>query len=177
VKTFMDCPCGDWFWMQEVDLSGIQYFGADITNVTVQKNEQCFGSSHVHFHRFDLTCMIPPPVDLLLVRDVLFHLPEPTILNVLHNINQSGARYLATTTFSKGQGKWIKGAYGDSSKIRVNKGQDEYIGSNKINLYKAPYNFPEPLYKADEAAADPKKLGRHVGVWKLPLPLPKTDEP
>jgi hypothetical protein len=169
VKTFMDCPCGDWLWMQKVDLTGIQYFGADITNVTVQKNAECFGSSNVHFHRFDLTCMVPPPVDLLLVRDVLFHLPEATILKVLSNINQSGARYLATTTFSKGQGVWRVGAYKDSLKTRKKKGQDQYIGSNKLNLYEAPFYFPTPLYNADEVAADPDNLGRHVGVWKLPL--------
>jgi hypothetical protein len=175
VKTFMDCPCGDWLWMQTVDLTGIQYFGADITNVTVQKNAECFGSSNVHFNRFDLTCMVPPPVDLLLVRDVLFHLPEPTIRKVLSNINTSGARYLATTTFSKGgQGVWATGAYKDSLGIREKKGQDQYIGSNKINLYEAPFYFPTPLYKADEVVADPQNLGRHVGIWKLPLLLRKT---
>jgi hypothetical protein len=160
----MDCPCGDWLWMQKVDLTGIQYFGADITNVTVQKNAECFGSSNVHFHRFDLSCMVPPPVDLLLVRDVLFHLPEPTILKVLSNINQSGARYLATTTFSKGQGVWRVDAYTETLKTRKKKGQDQYIGFNELNLYEAPFYFPTPLYKADEVAADPANLGRHVDV-------------
>ncbi|MCX8509667.1 MAG: hypothetical protein ORN49_12460, partial [Rhodobacteraceae bacterium] len=31
VKTFFDAPCGDWFWMQHVDLSALSYIGADIS--------------------------------------------------------------------------------------------------------------------------------------------------
>lgn len=41
-ETFFDVPCGDWLWMQTVNLTGVQYFGGDITNITIQKNRQCF---------------------------------------------------------------------------------------------------------------------------------------
>jgi hypothetical protein len=40
---------------------------------------------------------IPPPV-VLMVRDALFHLETKQGLYVLKNINQSGAKYLLTTT-------------------------------------------------------------------------------
>jgi hypothetical protein len=163
IKTFLDAPCGDWLWMQTINLTGLQYFGGDITNVTVQVNQRCFGSDNIHFHWFDLTCMIPPAVDLILVRDVLFHLPEDRVHTVLKNINQSGAKYLATTTFSSGDnGNFIVGAaYPETRSKRV--GNDQ-IGFQRLNLYAHPFNFPPPLMKVDESVA-----GRQVGIWKLPL--------
>src|SRR4051812_23723440 len=30
VTSLLDIPCGDFFWMKQVDLAGIQYTGADI---------------------------------------------------------------------------------------------------------------------------------------------------
>lgn len=34
-KSMLDAPCGDWFWMRHVDLSGIEYLGADIAAAMV----------------------------------------------------------------------------------------------------------------------------------------------
>ena len=151
IKTFFDCPCGDWLWMQQVDLSTVQYFGGDITKMTIQKNTECFEQSNVHFHHLDWSCSIPPPVDLLLVRDVLFHLSTSVVLDILRHINQSGARYLLTTTFPNNTEK-----------------PDNYhsdgVGYRSINLYGAPYHFPSPLVMAPEGS-------RHVGLWKLPIEL------
>ena len=31
VKTFLDAPCGDWFWMSAVELKGVSYIGGDIS--------------------------------------------------------------------------------------------------------------------------------------------------
>jgi hypothetical protein len=163
IKTFLDAPCGDWLWMQTVNLTGLQYFGGDITNVTVQTNQRCFGSDNIHFHWFDLTCMIPPAVDLILVRDVLFQMPEDHVHKVLTNINQSGAKYLATTTFSSGSNGNFKvsAAYPETRSKRVG---NDLIGFQRLNLYAHPFNFPPPLMKAEESVP-----GRQVGIRKLPL--------
>lgn len=168
IKTFLDAPCGDWLWMQTMNLTGLQYFGGDITNVTVQTNKRCFGSDNVHFHWFDLTCMVPPAVDLILVRDVLFHLPEDHVHKILNNINLSGAKYLATTTFVEGEnGSFQNGlAYQETIQERAIKGLKSPIGFQRLNLYGPPFNFPLPLMKAEESVP-----GRQVGIWELPLPL------
>jgi hypothetical protein len=151
IKTFFDCPSGDWLWMQEVDLSSVQYFGGDITSLTIQKNTECFERPNVHFHVLDWACAIPPPVDLLMLRDVLFHLSTSVNLDILRHVNQSGAKYLLTTTFANNTSP-----------------EDNYVsagvGYRKINLYGPPYNFPSPIMSAQEGA-------RHVGLWKLPIPV------
>lgn len=156
IQTFLDCPCGDFMWMQLVtNLNQVQYFGADITKQTVEYNTHCFESSRVHFHVIDWSCVIPPPVDLLLVRDVLFHLSTSRVLGILNHINQSGAKYLLTTSF----GSFSQGVVAvDNYEI-----QEHGVGYRDINLYGRPYNFPEPIMQANESK------GRHVGLWKLPI--------
>jgi hypothetical protein len=149
IKTFFDCPSGDWLWMQEVDLDGLQYFGGDITSMTIQKNTECFESPNVHFHVLDWSCEIPPPVDLLMVRDVLFHLSTSVVQDILFHINQSGAKYLLTTSF------------GNTTSVEDNYVSDG-VGYRNINLYGPPYNFPSPIKFAQEGR-------RHVGLWKLPI--------
>jgi len=169
IKTFFDAPCGDWLWMQTVNLTSVQYFGGDITNITIQKNRQCFERDNVHFHWFDLTCMIPPAVDFILVRDALFHLPEYLVQEALSNINNSGAKYFATTTFSVGaNGNWnSQRAYMDTNQDRTKMNLRSYIGYQKLN----PFNFPPPLFKVEDMTED----SRHVGIWSLPiLPMNKN---
>jgi len=156
IKTFLDCPCGDFMWMQLVtNLNQVQYFGADITKQTVEYNSHCFESSRVHFHVIDWSCVIPPPVDLLLVRDVLFHLSTSRVLGILNHINQSGAKYLLTTSF----GSFSQGVVAVDNYEVLEHG----VGYRNINLYGRPYNFPEPIMQANESR------GRHVGLWKLPI--------
>lgn len=157
IKTFLDCPCGDWLWMQAVNLTGVQYFGADITQRTVDENTKCFERADVHFHQIDWSCAIPPPVDLVMARDVLFHLSTSVVLDILRHINQSGARYLFTTTFPN-----------TTSNIVDNYVKDA-IGYRNINLYGPPYNFPEPVAATGMEAV--KQAGRHMALWKLPVPL------
>ena len=157
IKTFLDCPCGDWLWMQAVNLTGVQYFGADITQRTVDETTKCFERANVHFHHMDWSCAIPPPVDLVMARDVLFHLSTSVVLDILRHINQSGARYLFTTTFPN-----------TTSNIVDNFVKD-HIGYRNINLYGPPYNFPDPVAVTGMEAV--KESGRHMALWKLPVPL------
>lgn len=172
IKTFMDVPCGDWLWMQTVNLTGLQYFGADISDVTIKQNKRCFESNNIRFFFFDLKCMIAPPVDLLLVRDVLFHLPEDQVMSVLRNINKSGAKYLLTTTFKDGSEYWKAGnAYVDSLGTRGGKSRNK-IGFGKLNLYAPPFLFPQPIARVPEDSQG----FREVGLWKLPIILPEVQK-
>jgi hypothetical protein len=100
-KRFWTVLSGGFLWMQLVKMEGVQYFGADITPITAEKNNECFKSDARHFHVIDWSCKIPPPVDLILLRDVLFHLSTSVNLDILRHINQSGSKYLLTTTFGQ----------------------------------------------------------------------------
>jgi hypothetical protein len=38
VQTVLDAPCGDWNWMRLVDLSEVEYIGADILRTVIERN-------------------------------------------------------------------------------------------------------------------------------------------
>ena len=40
VKSMLDLPCGDFFWMKEVDLGDVDYAGADIAPALIEANQQ-----------------------------------------------------------------------------------------------------------------------------------------
>ena len=55
-KSLLDAPCGDWNWMQHVDLSGLdEYYGVDIVRPVIEQNAAKFGGPHRHFADADLT--------------------------------------------------------------------------------------------------------------------------
>ena len=155
INTFLDCPCGDWLWIQAVNLTGVQYFGADITQKTVDENTKCFERDDVHFHHLDWSCTIPPPVDLIMARDVLFHLSTSVVLDILRHINRSGAKYLLSTT-----------SFNTTSK--VDNFKRDAIDYRDINLYGPPFNLPKPVMTTDK---EDVKQPRHMALWKLPIVL------
>ncbi len=169
IKSFFDAPCGDWLWMQQVDLSKIVYIGGDITTVTVNENNKCFKKPNVHFTLFDLTCKTPPSVDLMLTRDVLFHLKEDVVMKILTNINQSTVRYFLSTTFlvENAKNQFRSQSYEETRKKR---GNGTTIGYRDINLMDKPYCLPQPILKVKE---DLPGNPRYVALWKIPFSLGK----
>lgn len=166
IHSIFDAPCGDWVWMQHVDLQSVVYIGGDITDVTIEQNTRCFQRDNVHFHKFDLTCMIPPPVDLMITRDVLFHMTDDLVLQTLRNIAASKVRYFLSTTFldlSNAQNAFNQGAaYTDTLQQR---GAESLIGYRHINLLDAPFCLSQPVALLKEVKEDK----RHLGLWKLPF--------
>ena len=37
IKSILDIPCGDYYWMKEIDFKGIKYLGADIVPDLIKK--------------------------------------------------------------------------------------------------------------------------------------------
>jgi len=99
VDVFLDSPCGDFSWMQFVNLPVSLYIGADIITELIAENQKRYGSQHRQFIRLDLTVDPLPTAKLLLCRDCLVHFSFADIHRTLDNIKRSGIAYLLTTTF------------------------------------------------------------------------------
>ena len=95
--------------------------------------------------------MTPPPVDLIIMRDVLFHLPPRVTIAVLRKIKQSGARFLLTTTFRDACNTYA--TYSEGMGFR------SYFG---LNLERPPYKFPDAEYWIFEKIAK-----RHMGLFEI----------
>lgn len=154
VKSFMDAPCGDLFWIKEIDLGVERYFGIDIVESLIDSNTKHFGSDSRKFICTNLVDGDLPKVDLIFCRDCLVHLNYSDIKNVISNFKRSGAKYLLTTTFT------------DRSKNVDLIGRDIW---RTLNLEIAPFNFPPPLKLINEYCTerDGKFADKHLGLWLL----------
>lgn len=152
VKSVLDIPCGDFNWMQRVDLSGIDYTGADIVADLVAANEAQYGSATICFRHLNLFTDSLPQVDLVLCRDCLVHLPFADIFRALGNICRSGTNYILTTTFT-----------GDRDN------QDILMGDwRPLNLERPPFSFPTPAHLIVEGCSecDGQFADKALALWK-----------
>jgi hypothetical protein len=101
VTRVIDAPCGDWNWMQHVDLRGVEYLGLDVERTLIAENLRKFGDRGVQFMRTNLLShtLWLPDADLILCRDFLQHLPNEHISRLLGKFIASGARYLITNNY------------------------------------------------------------------------------
>ena len=153
IKTFLDAPCGDWYWMREVNLPVERYIGLDIVEALVQKNQQAYGSDKVSFRCLNLADGDLPKADLIFSRDCLVHLSFADSLKIIANFKRSGAQYLLTTTFTE-------------------RTRNEDLGDTfwrPLNKQLPPFNFPEPVLLINEGCSEGNNLFKDkcLGLWML----------
>jgi SAM-dependent methyltransferase len=129
IKSILDAGCGDFHWMKEIAL-GVHYIGTDIVKDVVSANQIRFGRDDVVFLEIDITKDDLPRTDLVLCRQVLFHLRFTDVFAALRNFQRSGARYLLATHFPHAQ---LNSDIPMSGMCRA------------INFMRSPFNFPQPL--------------------------------
>ncbi|MEM9967579.1 MAG: hypothetical protein AAF755_05705 [Pseudomonadota bacterium] len=161
VRTFLDAPCGDWFWMQHVDLGDVQYIGGDISSEIIAKLNQSFGSDQRSFVHLDITSDPLPKADMIMVRDCLFHLRFWLRWAFFSNFVNSGIPYLMTTVSYPLENK----------NLRVN---GEWA---RFNPMLPPFSLSDPLELIHETADDLSmnwsdihqsphaRSSRSLGIW------------
>ncbi|KAH3756393.1 hypothetical protein Pelo_11813 [Pelomyxa schiedti] len=108
MRRLWDASCGSMFWMptflnlmQEKHGIAIEYFGSDAVRGLIEDHRRTFSNhSNWHFAFLDFTrntLDILPPVDVVMMRDTLFHLPTAGVQSALINAGDSGARWLLAT--------------------------------------------------------------------------------
>ena len=137
IKSIIDLGCGDWNWMKMIDLTNINYIGYDASSDIININNSKYKKFNIKFKVIDIINNIPEKADLCICRDVLFHLENIYVLEVLKNIKKSGAKYFITTNFLDIKKNNKLNYYG----IAANKGW----GFRKINLNIEPFNLKKKL--------------------------------
>ena len=127
-RVLLDVPCGDFKWMEHVDLSGIEYIGGDIVPSIVEENRRLHARDSRRFVELDLTRDALPDADVLLCRDALVHLSYANIRAVLDNIARSNIRFVLMTSFP-----------GRGANYDVNDGD-----WRTLDFSAPPFSFPEP---------------------------------
>lgn len=153
VSSFLDAPCGDWYWMSKVNMGATNYIGADIVQEMIDKHNQNYANSNTSFQCINLVEGPLPKVDMIFSRDCLVHLSFEDSLKIIQNFKDSGAKYLLTTTFT----------------ARDNNVDLDSLFWRTLNLQKAPFNFPEPIALINEncTEGDGKFTDKCLGLWRL----------
>lgn len=151
ITAVADVPSGDCGWQFALTTinTATAYFGGDITPHVAAENAHRF---HNHFNKvfafWDLVeCPIPQwsttcdstprPFDIVMVRDVIQHMTVENAMKAFKSIvQQSGARYVAVTSFRAE-------ACIDQCVASISSDGGFYLN----NLHCPPWNFPEPFFK------------------------------
>jgi 2-polyprenyl-3-methyl-5-hydroxy-6-metoxy-1,4-benzoquinol methylase len=152
IKTITDCGCGDFNWMRLFDFEKLDsYTGIDIVSPLIDSNNEKYRSNKVSFQCLSVIEDEIPTSDLIICKDVLFHLSYEDALKTIGNIRNSGVKYLISTTFS------------DFHNIDIKSGH-----WRPINLLSEPFLLGEPYQYWDniEERSDHYSI-KSIGVWKF----------
>lgn len=144
-RQLLDVGCGDFFWMRTLELP-CDYIGVDIVPSVIAANQAAFGGERRSFMVVDAVARPLPAADVVLCREVLFHLNFQQGGAVLQSMLATGCAHLLLTTDQ---------ATGFNSDIVSG-------GMRLLNLEIAPFRLGPPEHVISEDSSYP---GRRIGVW------------
>jgi hypothetical protein len=147
IRVLIDAPCGDFNWMQHVDLPVDEYIGGDIVSQMIDHLNAEYANENRSFMVLDLTKDELPKGDALFARDLLLHLSFADIERVKANFLRSECKYLITSNYPN---------------VRVQ--FDILTGEARpVNLLRPPVNWPAPIRVVNDRAGE--AMDRVMGVW------------
>ncbi|MGZ2749803.1 class I SAM-dependent methyltransferase [Burkholderia stagnalis] len=162
VSRLLDVPCGDFNWMQTVNLTGVDYIGGDIVPEMIEANNAAYGLPSRRFMVLDIVTDMMPSADMIFMRDCFIHFSNGLIFKSLRNIVRSDIRYLCLGTLPLRLYPQIANVDLERTQHGVN---FEY---RPIQFESAPYSFPEPLLEIEDGA---EGSGTHwittMAVWEM----------
>jgi hypothetical protein len=76
IRSIVDYGCGDWTMFSKYEFGEVDYLGIDVVKSVVEKNRQRYARRRVEFRSALPLSQETCSADLLLMKDVLLHLPN-----------------------------------------------------------------------------------------------------
>ena len=150
IKSINDAPCGDFNYMKEIDLTGIDYTGYDIVKRLIKSNNDKYKTGNIKFQYADVVQEILPLCDLILSRDMFIHFSYEDALKTIKNFKLTGCRYLLTNNYPA-----------------ILNNVDIKTGSwRPVNLLMEPYCFDEPVEIIEEYNSEEHGV-KQLALFKL----------
>lgn len=159
IESMLDIGCGDWHWMSEIrsEMPDVDYEGWDALEDMIDPMTEQYGNENTRFLVKDIINNEYPKVDMVMARDVLFHLKEEYLQKVLNNIREAGVKYLLATTFPKLE-----------KNEELSPKKYEGWGFRPINLDIAPYNLSETFIEGFQETTPPNRgYYRHIRLYEV----------
>jgi hypothetical protein len=144
-RRLVDIGCGDLTWLRETPIP-CGYVGMDIVPTIIDENRRI--RPDLEFVPGDVIHEELPDGDVVLCREILFHLSFADARATLRNILSKPRRYILATTDG---GTWFNA--------------DVPTGDFRpVNLTAAPFRFPKPMAWIDDSAVAPQRV---LGLWPV----------
>jgi 2-polyprenyl-3-methyl-5-hydroxy-6-metoxy-1,4-benzoquinol methylase len=155
IKSILDLGCGDWNWFCDVDLSGCNYTGWDADELMIADNQSKYGTKNIKFFVKDIFNNEYPQVDLIICRDVLFHVKFELSTKLIQDAKQKTIFFLSTCFREEKSNSGPRGYCGI-----------ENWGYFRINLNIAPFNLlnKEIEHKYESRSGRPP---RYLSLYKF----------
>lgn len=102
IETVLDLGCGDWQFSKFLNLSSVSYLGVDVVESVIEFNSNSYSASNIEFISRDITTYEVPKADLIICKDVLQHLCNKDVIEILIKIIKSSKFSLITNDFTSG---------------------------------------------------------------------------
>jgi SAM-dependent methyltransferase len=143
--SLLDVGCGDMHWMSKLELP-CAYLGIDIVPAVIARNTAEFGNDRRRFAVVNAVSDPLMPADVVLCREVIFHLSFADARALLRNLLTTGCRWIMLT----------------SDSATLFNADIESGGARILNLEIAPFRLGTPAQAIIENESYP---GRKIGVW------------
>ena len=151
IHSLADAPCGDFNWMQHVDLAGVRYLGVDIVADLIDANRRRHGREDLQFRTLDIVSEQIQRSDLIFCRHCFIHLSNEDVRAAVSNFCKSGSTWLLTT---------------HSVEVQSN-GNIESGSFRLVNLERSPFNFPPPQRMIRDDPATEGTASGFLGLWRV----------
>lgn len=88
VSSIVDMGCGDWQSSRFINWGDAKYQGYDVVPAVIDSNRDRFAATTVSFTLYSGRPSELPPADLLIAKDILQHLPDRTIFELLPHLSR-----------------------------------------------------------------------------------------
>ncbi len=152
INTILDLPCGDFYWMSQINLDHLVYTGADIVDEIIEDNKKKYEKKNLRFIKIDIIKDNLEKYDLIINRDCLVHFDNNEINETLNNIKKSNSIFFGSTIFSQ--------EYSND----VSEKPDKW---RPINLTKDPFNLPKPYTILNDNCEGKFDSNKFFAIWKI----------
>ncbi|MGV8833285.1 MAG: class I SAM-dependent methyltransferase [Devosia sp.] len=125
IRTIVDVGCGD-FQVSERILRRlpdiVHYTGVDVSTVAIEHNQRKFANERVSFQVLDAASAPLPSGDLVLVREVLQHLPNADISKILSKLDEFPHALITNTVHTDARKKNFDIGAGSASRAGLGGG-------------------------------------------------------
>lgn len=160
ITSIFDASCGEFTWMQAVDLTGIKYIGGEIVADKIARNKIKW-PQHTWLE-FDILTDTFPEADMWMCRDTLFHFPLFYLQKALRNFVNSNIKYLLTSSHP---GPWGGGHRFHPNFLIQNNVIWNFGDFTNLNVFKHPYNFSAALDSLDDTCYSVAPLQREMVLF------------